>query len=192
MFVETTLELLQYVSITIPDAELDGSVFHGDQHGCQLYCWRCKSRFRDIVELDELLAKAPVDILTHFALWPEQCEKQNPQHVYPMLPPMFSSMKEYQKLCSLERRYRLSKRSKATTLGKANRCMFGHDNIVMAEKLGHLSPVDDNLRHLRSFQEAVNIDGNFAARKEAMENRQSQTKNLLNILFERMIHVIAY
>ena len=70
--------------------------------------------------------------------------------------------------------------------------MFGHDNIVLAEKVRHMSPVDDNLRHLRSFQEAVNIDGNFAAGKEVSEDRHSQTKNLLNILFERMIHVIEY
>ena len=68
VFVETTLELLQYVSITIPDPDFDGSVFHGDQHGCQLFCWRCRRGFGNIVELDELLAKAPVDILVHFDL----------------------------------------------------------------------------------------------------------------------------
>ena len=51
----------------------------------------------------------------------------------------------------------------------------------MAAKVGHLSPLEENLRHLRSFQEAVNID-----------DCHLHTKYLLNILFDRMIHVVKY
>ena len=58
--------------------------------------------------------------------------------------------------------------------------------------LGHLSPVKENLRHLRSFQEAVNIDANFAAEKDVSADRLLHTKYLLNILFERMLHVVEY
>ena len=47
-------------------------------------------------------------------------------------------------------------------------------------------------QHLRSFQEAVNNNGNFAAEKEVSVDRLLHTKYLLNIFFERMIHVVEY
>ena len=53
--------------------------------------------------------------------------------------------------------------------------------MEFVDKLGHLSPVEENLRHRRSFQEAVNIDGNFAAEKEVSADRHLHTKYLLNI-----------
>ena len=64
--------------------------------------------------------------------------------------------------------------------------------MEFVEKLGHLTPVEENLRHLRSVQEAVNIDTNFAAEKDVSANRLLHTKYLLNILFERMLHVVEY
>jgi len=74
------------------------------------------------------------------------------------------------------------------TTGKEdeNLCHFRHHNIDFVHKLGHLTPVEDNLRHLRYFQEAVNIDANFAVVKDVSADRLLHTKYLLNILFERM------
>ena len=46
-----------------------------------------------------------------------------------------------------------------------------HHNIDFVHKHGHLTPVEENLRHLRSFQEAVNIDANFAAEKDVSADR---------------------
>ena len=57
--------------------------------------------------MDELLTKAPVDILVHFNLWPEEPEKKNPNHVYAVLPPIFLCKKEYLDLSSLKRRERV-------------------------------------------------------------------------------------
>ena len=62
--------------------------------------------------------------------------------------------------------------------------------MEFADKLGHLSPVEENQRHLRSFQEAKKVDANFAAEKEVSADRLLHTMYLLNILFERMIHVV--
>ena len=79
--------------------------------------------------MDEVLAKAPVDILIHFDLWPAECEKQNPKNVYPMLPPIFSSKKEYLNLFLLKRHFQLSAEGKETVQRKPNRNQFGHDNL---------------------------------------------------------------
>ena len=75
--------------------------------------------------MDELLTKAPVDILVPVDLWPEEPELKNPNHVYAILPPIFSCKKEYLDLSSLKRREQIPTEGETTGKEDENLCHFG-------------------------------------------------------------------
>ena len=73
---ETTLELLQSISIQILTPDIHSQVFRGDRHKCRLYCWRCKQHLgNDDLGLANLLANAPMKILMHYQLFPRKSGK---------------------------------------------------------------------------------------------------------------------
>jgi hypothetical protein len=65
---ETTLELVQYVSISLEVATPNHKVFVGDCHSCILYCEKCHRTFGDSGNIFQVLAEAPHAILYHHGL----------------------------------------------------------------------------------------------------------------------------
>ena len=67
-FQETTLELLQYVSIAMVTCNPKHKVFVGDNHMFRLYCKKCQTLFGEKGNIAQVLAKASNSILYHYGL----------------------------------------------------------------------------------------------------------------------------
>ena len=68
VFYETTLELIQHVSISLQRVSPYHNNFVGDSHSCTLYCVKCKCRFGITGSIFKVLAEAPFAILYHHGL----------------------------------------------------------------------------------------------------------------------------
>jgi hypothetical protein len=62
---ETTLELVQYISISLETAVPHHNVFVGDCHSCSLYCEKCHRTIGEKGSIFKVLAEAPHAILYH-------------------------------------------------------------------------------------------------------------------------------
>ena len=65
---KTTLELVQYVSVSLESASANHKVFVGDCHSCSLYCEKCNRTFGVRGNIFQVLAEAPHAILYHHGL----------------------------------------------------------------------------------------------------------------------------
>jgi hypothetical protein len=65
---ETTLELVQYISISLEFAVPHHTVFVGDCHSCTLYCEKCHQTFGEKGTIFKVFAEAPHAILYHHGL----------------------------------------------------------------------------------------------------------------------------
>jgi hypothetical protein len=90
---ETTLELIQEISVTIQKASPVHTQYVGDCHECRLYCYKCFSLFGIKGTIFQILYEAPYAILYHHGLeLPEnglndssndQCCASLPMHTTP-------------------------------------------------------------------------------------------------------------
>jgi hypothetical protein len=65
---ETTLELIQDISVTIRKASPVHTQYVGDCHECRLYCYKCFSPFGIKGTIFQVLYEAPYTILYHYGL----------------------------------------------------------------------------------------------------------------------------
>ena len=65
---EITLELVQYVSVSLESASANHKVFVGDCHSCTLYCKKFNRTFGVRGNIFQVLAEAPHAILYHHGL----------------------------------------------------------------------------------------------------------------------------
>jgi hypothetical protein len=65
---ETTLELIQNISVTIRNASPEYTQYFGDCHECRLYCYKCFSPFGIKGTIFQVLYEAPYAILYHHGL----------------------------------------------------------------------------------------------------------------------------
>jgi hypothetical protein len=68
MMFETTLELIQSISVTIRKANPEYTQYVGDCHECCLYCYKCFSPFGIKGTIFMVLYEAPYAILYHYGL----------------------------------------------------------------------------------------------------------------------------
>ena len=71
---ETTLELLQYVSVAMVSVEAYFHAFVGDCHTCVLFCEKCQKQFGRIGDIFQVMSEAPHAILYHHGLELTECE----------------------------------------------------------------------------------------------------------------------
>jgi len=67
-FFETTLELIQYVSMAMIECIPEHQKYVGDCHVCQLHCRKCRSYFGRQGTVFQVLAEGPFAILHHYGL----------------------------------------------------------------------------------------------------------------------------
>ncbi len=72
---ETTLELIQNISVTIRKASPEYTPYVGDCHECCLYCYKCFSPFGIKGTIFQVLYEAPYAILYHYGLELPKIEK---------------------------------------------------------------------------------------------------------------------
>mgnify|MGYP006970041881 CR=1 FL=1 len=65
---ETTMELLQYVSVVMLSGTPYHKIFVGDCHTCALFCEKCKRQFGVEGDIFQVLPEAPHAILHHHGL----------------------------------------------------------------------------------------------------------------------------
>ena len=73
---ETTLELLQRISVKIVQPSPKRKCFRGNGHTCQLFCSRCNKKFGPKGPFECVLARTPVMVLIHYGFLPEKRPKK--------------------------------------------------------------------------------------------------------------------
>ena len=168
---ETTLELLQRISIKISEPSPKRYLFRGDGHMCHLYCSRCNKAFGPNGPLERVLASIPAMVLIHYGFLP----KSKPENsvAFDMLPPLFSTQKAFS--MALDHAYRSIEdaRREVDDMNLLCRCVAGRRSR-------------EDMVHFVSFSEAVKIDSHFSSTKGNYEARKMNTRIFLSMLFERM------
>ena len=183
---ETTLELVQYVSVSLESASANHKVFVGDCHSCTLYCEKCNRTFGVRGNIFQVLAKAPHAILYHHGLELTESNsvavtedeyrnmemhKRRFLHSLPMHthPPFLGSFS----LTIIER---------LENMTTSQRCLFGTGQHV--PRNNH----DRNIKYLHSLNEAMKIDFYFAGNEDVLRKRNNFTSALLLALFDSAHH----
>ena len=183
---ETTLELVQYVSISLEVATPNHKVFVGDCHSCILYCEKCHRTFGDSGNIFQVLAEAPHAILYHHGLELTESNSADaddkddsemktderrfinslPMHTYPPFLGPFS----------------LNIIDKLDKMGSQERCLFGTGKHV--SKNNHVQ----SMKYFHSLDEAMRIDTYYAGNEEVLKSRGNMTSALVLALFDSAHH----
>ena len=182
---ETTLELVQYVSISLETATPNHKVFVGDCHSCILYCEKCNRNFGDRGNIFQVLAEAPHAILYHHGLELTQSNSADaddedgsemktderrfinslPMHTYPPFLGPFS-------LNIIDKLDKMA----------YQRCLFGTGEHV--SKNNRVK----SMKYFHSLNEAMRIDTYYAGNEEVLKSRGNMTSALLLALFDSAHH----
>lgn len=166
---ETTLELLQRISVKIIQPSPKHKCFCGDMHTCQLFCSRFNKTFGLKGPLERVLDCTPVMVLIHYGFLLEERPEQ--MVTFDMLPPLFSTEEAFLKV------------SKDVYNGiEENADEEDRANLLckcLTDKRGK-----KDVDHFVNFTEAVKIDSHFSAPKQRLEARKCNTRIFLSLLFE--------
>ena len=160
---ETTLELLQRISIKIVQPSPKRKCFRGDGHICQLFCSRCDEKFGPKGPLECVLARTPAMVLIHYGFLPEN----RPKNVvtFDMLPPLFSTQEAFSR--ALEDAYSGIEENgdEDDSVNLLCRCLTGQRRR-------------EHIEHFVNFTEAVKIDSHFFRIKPTSRGSKVQYPNL--------------
>ena len=176
---ETTLELIQYVSIALVNVAPYHKSYIGDCHLCSLYCEKCKQKFGLPGNIFKVLAEASNTILFHHGLELDELKKSdeyenmNDQRFMNSLP--MHTMSHLMGKFSISIIHRLH-------MMDNQRCKYGTGK--------ELSRVDDekNIQYLHGLHEAMKIDTYFAGNETILQQRVNHTSALLLSLFDVAHH----
>lgn len=181
-FYETTLELLQHVSIAMVTAASHHEIFVGDCHSCVLYCEKCKCRFGRTGNIYQVLAESTNAILYHNGLevphGPDSSvlvddneqflrfKQSLPMHSMPTMTGQFS----------------------LTILSAMDpdhdRCMYGTGRLDLTRH-----EKKKNIEYLHNLDEAMRIDTFFAGPESVMNTCNLCTSALLLSTFDVALHL---
>jgi hypothetical protein len=167
---ETTLELIQAISVIIRKASPVHTQYVGDCHECQLYCYKCYTAFGIKGTIFQVLYEAPYAIVYHHGLeLPENGLNDSKNDLFYASLPMHSMPDNHP--TGIE----VTKRQTAYL-----RCEIGngHDLVDSQEILA------DRL-NLHNLSEAMRIDSAFTGDTKF---RHHNTTAMLFSLFDVMLH----
>ena len=175
IFHETTMELIQFVTVNLTRVSPYHDRFVGDSHRCTLYCSKCESFFGITDTIAKVLTEAPFAILYHYGLeLPET------------LPDSGKNLTEEE---LLNRRMSLSMPMHTMSphlndvgpevtkkQAKYERCIYGADDCTF-----ELEDVNKNRYYLHNMAEAMRIDAFFSGDDQT---RHYNTTAMLFSIFE--------
>ena len=179
-YYETTLELLQYVSVALTEVQPLHDSFAGDCNTCVLFCEKCHRQFGREGNIFQVLSEASQSILYHHGLELIDVDTDDSLN---------DDLEEYLQ----EKRFKKSLPMHAMSIGmgasysslitslnemKSQRCKFG---------IGENLPRDQhakNHHYMHNLDEAMRIDAFLAGNEEFMNKRSCFTMALLFSIFD--------
>ena len=180
IFYETTMELIQYVSVTLCRVSPYHNRFVGNSHRCTLYCSKCETFFGITDTIAKVMVEAPFAILYHYGLelpetLPEPDKKLTEEQLLnrrmalslPMHT-MAAHMNEFgAKITNKQIKY--------------ERCEYGADDCTFV-----LDDVNKNRYYLHNMAEAMRIDAFFSGDEQT---RHYNTTAMLFSIFDVGLYV---
>lgn len=176
---ETTLELLQYVSIALKEVQPICDSFAGDCNTCVLYCEKCHHQFGREGNIFQVLSEASLSILYHHGLELTELDSDdNADDLDEILP---------------EKRFKKSLPMHAMTIGmgakylsltatlnemQSQRCKYGIGTSLSRDH--HAI----NHHYMHNLNDAMRIDAFFAGNEEILNKRSCFTMALLFSIFD--------
>jgi len=176
---ETTLELVQHISIALVNVSPNHKLYMGDCHTCILYCEKCNQKFGLPGSIIKVLAEASNTILYHYGLElgeldeSDEYENMNQQRFMNSLP--LHTMQHLMGTFSTSIVKRLS------TMNN-QRFKYGTGNVLSRYK------EDKNNYYLHAWHEAMKIDTYFAGNDFILKQRANHMSCLVLSLFDVAHH----
>jgi hypothetical protein len=172
MMFETTLELIQNISVTIRKANPEYTQYVGDCHECRLYCYKCFTPFGIKGTIFQVLFEAPYAILYHYGLELPKSEKNDSSN---------------DRFCASLPMHTRPENLDASGIEIFNRqiayptCAYdnGYDLEYTSQE------IIDNRKHYHNLSEAMRIDYAFTG---DIKCRHYNTTAMLFSLFDVMFH----
>jgi hypothetical protein len=175
-FYETTLELLQYVSVAMVKPASYHKAFVGDCHSCVLYCEKCKCRFGRTGNIFQILSEATNAILYHNGL-----EVTTGHDI--LQPDENLKFVRFKQSLPMHSMTLMSGEFAVAILSNMDpdhdRCKFGMGNIELSR-----NEKNKDIQYLHNLDEAMRIDTFLAGTEKFMNSRNVCTAGLLLSTFD--------
>ena len=176
---ETTLELLQYVSIALKEVQPICDSFAGDCNTCVLYCEKCHRQFGREGNIFQVLSEASLSILYHHGLELIELETEDNSEKHEDIIPEIrfnKSLPMHAMTIGMGAKY-LSLTSTLNGM-ESQRCKYG---------IGKSLPRDQhaiNHHYMHNLNDAMRIDAFLAGNEEFLNKRSCFTMALLFSIFD--------
>ena len=175
-FYETTLELLQYVSVAMVQPASYHKAFVGDCHSCVLYCEKYKCRFGRTGNIFQILSEATNAILYHNGL-----EVTTGSDI--LQPDENLKFVRFKQSLPMHSMTLMSGEFAVAILSNMDpdhdRCKFGTGNIDLSR-----NEKNQDIQYLHNLDEAMRIDTFLAGTEKFMNSRNACTAGLLLSTFD--------
>jgi hypothetical protein len=181
---ETTLELIQYVSIKLVQVDPRYIAYTGDMHKCVLFCDKCLSPFGSEGSIMQVLTKASNSILYHHGLELRESPNDKELSDKELDNERFSHSLPMHSMAKFAGFYSFSVIDSMDKMKSNQRCKFGTGQ--------RLTTTSSEMEHkfLASLCEATMIDTYYSADTMTVQKRQHLTLAFLHSLFD--VHILRF